>query len=107
MRTNSKINRHEKIAQVLLSGKIVTPEEIKAVFTGTNQEKVLYRLSTNIYNIRKDGGVIKVHKTGRKVSAYQLMNPTSFNADGRYIGPQPTVNKTPEVEIETEEEVTA
>ena len=81
-----KPNRHEKIAVVLLSGKIVTPEEIQAVFAGTDQEAVLYRLSTNIYNIRKDGGIIKVHKNGRKVSAYQLVNFEEFNEHGRYVG---------------------
>lgn len=98
-----KINRHEKITQVLLSGKPVSPDEIKAVFTGTDQEAVLYRLSTNIYNIRKDGGIIKVHKDGRKVSAYQLVNYTEFDANGRYIGKQaakPVVNQ--EVKVETE-----
>ena len=46
-----KQNRHEKITQVMLSGKPVTLDEIKAVFSGTDQEAVLYRLSTNIYNI--------------------------------------------------------
>ena len=81
-----KINRHEKITQVLLSGKPVSPDEIAAVFKGTNQEKVLYRLSTNIYNIRKDGGIVKVIKSGRKVQAYQLVNFTEFNANGRYVG---------------------
>ena len=81
-----KINRHEKIAVVLLSGKPVTPEEIQAVFKGTDQEAVLYRLSTNIYNIRKDGGIVKVHKEGRKVKAYQLVNHTEFNEHGRYVG---------------------
>ena len=81
-----KINRHEKITQVLLTGKPVTIEEIKSVFVGTDQESVLYRLPTNIYNIRKDGGVIKVHKDGRKVTAYQLVNPGEFNADGRFVG---------------------
>ena len=86
-----KINRHEKITQVLLSGKPVSPDEIKTVFAGTDQESVLYRLSTNIYNIRKDGGIIKVIKDGRKVSGYQLINYTEFNADGRYIGKQTTV----------------
>ena len=90
MRTNTKINRHEKIAAVLKCGKPVSPADIEAVFKGTDQEKVLYRLSTNIYNIRKDGGIVKVHKEGRKVSAYQLVNHTEFNADGRYIGPQTT-----------------
>ena len=79
-----RTNRHEKITVVLLSGKPVSPAEIQEVFKGTDQEKVLYRLSTNIYNIRKDGGVIKVHKDGRRVSAYQLMNPEDFDATGRF-----------------------
>jgi len=85
-----KVNRHEKITQVLLSGKPVTPEEIATVFKGTNQEAVLYRLSTNIYNIRKDGGIVKVIKNGRKVQAYQLVNYTEFDANGRYQGPVKT-----------------
>ena len=106
-----KINRHEKIAVLLLSGKPVTPDEIKEVFKGTDQEAVLYRLSTNIYTIRKDGGVVKVHKEGRKVKAYQLMNPQDFNSDGRFVGSNKTQTTTQEVEVEiteTEtEEVTA
>lgn len=81
-----KVNRHEKITQVLLSGKPVTPDEIAAVFKGTDQEAVLYRLSTNIYNIRKDGGIVKVIKNGRKVQAYQLVNFDQFDANGRYKG---------------------
>jgi hypothetical protein len=81
-----KINRHEKITQVLLSGKPTSPDEIAAVFKGTDQESVLYRLSTNIYNIRKDGGIVKVIKTGRKVTGYQLINFIEFNANGRYVG---------------------
>jgi len=94
-----KINRHEKITILLLSGKPVSPREIFHVFEGTDQEKVLYRLSTNIYNIRLDGGVIKVHKDGRKVKAYQLMNPQDFNADGRFVGRKSaeSVNKTVEI----------
>ena len=85
-----KQNRHEKITQVLLTGKPVSPDEIKAVFKGTDQEAVLYRLSTNIYNIRKDGGIVKVIKEGRKVTAYQLVNFTEFDANGRYKGPVKT-----------------
>ena len=80
-----KTNRHEKITQVLLSGKPVTPDEIRSVFAGTDQEKVLYRLSTNIYNIRKDGGIVKVIKDGRKVKAYQLVNFDQFDKNGRFI----------------------
>jgi len=85
-----KVNRHEKITQVLLSGKPVSPDEIAAVFKGTDQEAVLYRLSTNIYNIRKDGGIVKVIKTGRKVTAYQLVNFTEFDKNGRYVGKKST-----------------
>jgi hypothetical protein len=81
-----KQNRHEKITVTLLSGKPVTPDEIKACFKGTDQEAVLYRLSTNIYNIRKDGGIVKVIKNGRNVQAYQLVNYTEFDANGRYVG---------------------
>lgn len=99
MSHTGKPNRHEKVAVTLLSGKPVTPEEIQAVFKGTDQEKVLYRLSTNIYNIRKDGGIVKVIKEGRKVQAYQLVNYTEFNEHGRYVGkptPAPVLEETKE-----------
>ena len=100
-----KQNRHEKITQVLLSGKPVSPDEIRAVFAGTDQESVLYRLSTNIYNIRLDGGIVKVHKDGRKVTAYQLVNFEEFDANGRYVGP--VVQKTTEVVQNTTDEPVA
>ena len=91
-----KVNRHEKITQVLLSGKPVSPQEIQSVFEGTDQAAVLYRLSTNIYNIRKDGGIVKVIKTGRKVTGYQLFNADQFDANGRFKGNQQLqTNATP------------
>ena len=95
-----KQNRHEKITVQLLSGKPVSPDEINNVFKGTDQEAVMYRLSTNIYNIRKDGGIVKVHKTGRKVTAYQLVNYTEFDVNGRYVGKQ-----TPETIVQQETKV--
>jgi hypothetical protein len=91
MSHKGRINRHEKIAQTMLSGKPVTPDQIRACFAGSDQESVMYRLSTNIYNIRKDGGIIKVFKEGRIVTAYQLVNIDEFNKDGRYVGRQPKV----------------
>jgi len=97
-----KQNRHEKITQVMLSGKPVTLDEIKSVFAGTDQEAVLYRLSTNIYNIRLDGGNIKVIKNGRKVQAYQLMNPQDFDKNGRFIV-QSTAPVAEVVEVEQTE----
>ena len=81
-----KVNRHEKITIVLLSGKPVSPQEIASVFAGTDQEAVLYRLSTNIYNVRKDGGIVKVIKDGRKVTGYQLINFDQFDTNGRFKG---------------------
>jgi hypothetical protein len=99
-------NRHEKITQVLLSGKPVSPDEIKEVFKGTDQESVLYRLSTNIYNIRLDGGIVKVIKAGRKVTGYQLVNFDEFNAEGRYVGKQ-DVKSTKTESQSSEQEVTA
>ena len=101
-----KINRHEKITQVLLSGKPVSPAEIASVFAGTSQESVLYRLSTNIYNIRKDGGIVKVIKDGRKVQAYQLINFDQFDANGRFKGNQQLQTKsTPVKSVVVQSEV--
>ena len=98
-----KINRHEKITQVLLSGKPVSPDEIAKVFEGTDQEAVLYRLSTNIYNIRKDGGIVKVIKEGRSVKAYQLLNYTEFDANGRYVGKTTTAPVAEVTEVQEAE----
>ena len=102
-----KQNRHEKITVTLLSGKPVSPDEIRACFKGTDQEAVLYRLSTNIYNIRKDGGIVKVIKDGRTVKAYQLVNHTEFNAEGRYIGKTVSSKETTVSPEKTTEAVTA
>lgn len=87
-------NRHEKVAAVLLSGKAVSPEEIRKHFEGTDMADLMYRLPTNIYNIRKDGGIIKVYKEGRNVTAYQLVNFSEFNKDGRYVGKPKTAANT-------------
>jgi hypothetical protein len=97
-----KINRHEKITQVLLSGKSVSPQEIMAVFEGTDQAAVLYRLSTNIYNIRKDGGIVKVIKDGRKVTGYQLVNNDQFDANGRFKGSVATKQSAPTKTVQQE-----
>ena len=80
-----KINRHERITQMLLNGKAVTKEEILQCLKGTDQERLGYRLSSNIYSIRRDGGIIKVHKKGKTVTSYQLMNAEMFDANGRFI----------------------
>ena len=91
----------------MLSGKPVSPAEIETLFKGTNQEKVLYRLSTNIYNIRKDGGIVKVIKDGRKVKAYQLVNFDQFDSNGRFKGNQQLQTKaTPIKPVVVQQSVT-
>lgn len=84
----SKLRPHNKIAQVLLSGKVISVEDIKASFAAdAKMTSLMYRLSTFIYDIRKyDNGVIKVIKNGRKVQAYQLVNFKEFDKDGCYVG---------------------
>jgi hypothetical protein len=101
-----KVNRHEKITIVLLSGKPVSPQEIAECFKGTDQEKVLYRLSTNIYNIRKDGGIVKVIKSGRAVTGYQLVNSDQFDQNGRFKGVV-TKSATPISPVVVQEKVSA
>jgi hypothetical protein len=91
----------------MLSGKPVSPAEIETVFKGTDQESVLYRLSTNIYNIRKDGGIVKVIKDGRKVKAYQLVNFTEFDSNGRYKGKAVAKPVQPVVKPVADQPVTA
>lgn len=98
-----KINRHEKVAQLMVSGKQVTPEDFAAAFKGTDQESLLYKLSANMGSIREDGGIIKVYKNGRNVIAYQLVNFDQFSENGRYVGPtgKQEVKVVDEIEQET------
>lgn len=99
-----KINRHERITQILINGKPVSPAEILECLKGTDQEKVGYRLSTNIYNVRKDGGIVKVIKDGRKVTGYQLVNFDQFDANGRFKGAV-TKSATPIAPVVVQEKV--
>ena len=75
-----------KIAVVMKSGEAIKVDQFKQIFAGTTVEPVLYRLSTNIWNIKRVGGIIKVHKDGRNVEAYQLMNGDEFDDNGFYVG---------------------
>lgn len=77
---------YNKIAVVMKSGEPVSVDQFHQVFSGTKVEPVLYRLSTYIWNIKKNGGVIKAVKDGRKVTAYQLLNGNEFDDKGFYKG---------------------
>ena len=62
----------EKVLMVLLSGKVVSPQEIDTLI---GSEIEMYRLSTYMWNIKSFvGGVIRPTKDGRKVAGYQLVN---------------------------------
>lgn len=77
---------YNRIATVMKNGDVVTVDQFKTIFAGTKIEPVLYRLSTYIYNIKKNGGIVKAIKDGRKVVGYQLLNGDEFDKDGRWAG---------------------
>ena len=62
--------RHELILQVLVNGGPITKEQIEQ----TTQYEAMYRLSAVMWWLKRHGAVIRVHKEGRKVVAYELMN---------------------------------
>jgi len=68
----NKLKPFEKLITVMITGKPVTVQEIESTL---GNEIHMYRLSTYIWHIKEfAGGVVKVIKDGRKVTAYQIMN---------------------------------
>jgi hypothetical protein len=67
-----KLKPFQKLLTIMISGKPVTVDEIDTLL---GKEIYMYRLSTYIWHIKTvSNGVVKAIKTGRKVTAYQLMN---------------------------------
>ena len=50
-----------------------------------HMENIIYRISTYIYMIKKMGGNVLVHRNGRCVDGYQLLNYKHFDSNGRPI----------------------
>jgi len=113
----SKQKPYEKIAVVLRSagqkGLSISPEEIRMAFSSDpKMTALLYRLSTYIYDIRKNGGIVRVHKDGRKVVGYELLNSAAFDDEGRPVqkkaaapaAPAPVVSPVVSEEVEEVEE---
>jgi len=68
-----RLNHTQKLMTVMLSGKVVTRDELNTLL---GEEILMYRISTYMWAIKtKMNGVVKVIKEGRKVVAYQLLNP--------------------------------
>jgi hypothetical protein len=69
-----KLKPFEKLLTVMVSGQPVTVEEIDATL---GKEIHMYRLSTYIWHIKTfANGTVKAIKDGRKVTAYQITNPS-------------------------------
>lgn len=70
-RTISKnARRWERLLQVLVNGGVITKEQIGA----SMNYDAIYRISTEMWWLKKQGAVVKTHKTGRTVTGYELMN---------------------------------
>jgi|GEM_PF-3544080 hypothetical protein len=67
-----KLKPFQKLLTLMISGKPVTVDEIDTLL---GKEIYMYRLSTYIWHIKTvANGVVRAIKTGRKVTAYQLVN---------------------------------
>ena len=62
--------RWERLLMVLANGGVISKEQIGA----TMQYDAVYRLSTEMWWLKKQGAVVKTHKTGREVTGYELVN---------------------------------
>lgn len=84
--------RHELILQVLVNGGVVTKDEIEQ----TTQYEAMYRLSAVMWWLKRHGAVIRVHKDGRKVVGYELMNVADMTKmlDARGLAAIPIKGKT-------------
>ena len=63
--------RSDRLLMVLCNGGVVSLKEIEDTMGYHN----MYRISCEVYCIKLGGGIVKTHKEGRKVVAYELVNP--------------------------------
>ena len=62
--------RSERLLMALGNGGIISLKEIEDTMGYSN----MYRISAEVYCLKLNGCVIKSHKTGRKVTGYELIN---------------------------------
>jgi hypothetical protein len=87
-----ELSRHEYVLKMMLSGQPVNVEDIKEDFIKRGCENVFYKLSYYILLCKQRGAIIKTIKDGRKVKAYQLMNPNQFDSKCKFIKPGTVAN---------------
>jgi hypothetical protein len=69
---SNKVAPFQKLMFVMQSGKAVTIDEIEATL---GSEIHMYRLSTYVWLMKTNANaVVKAIKTGRKITAYQIVN---------------------------------
>lgn len=79
-----KLKPFQKVLQVLISGNVVTKDEIDTLI---GKEIYMYRISTYMWHIKTQAsGVIRVAKDGRKVSGYQLVNTKEVKEYMKRVG---------------------
>ena len=79
-----RLNHTQKLLQIMISGSVVTHEEIDSKIGDQIQ---MYKISTYIWAIKtKMGGIVKVVKSGRKVTGYQLMNVADLKIYMKRVG---------------------
>jgi len=88
-----RLNHTQKVLTVMISGKVVTTEEIGILLGDQIQ---MYKLSTYMWAIKtKMRGIIKVIKDGRKVAGYQLVNVDELKQYMRRAGIHNTTAEKP------------
>jgi hypothetical protein len=69
---SSKLKPFQKLLTLMVSGNVVTVDEIDTLL---GKEIYMYRLSTYMWHIKTNAnGIIRPTKDGRKVTGYQLCN---------------------------------
>lgn len=81
---SSKLKPFQKLLTLMVSGNVVTVDEIDALL---GKEIYMYRLSTYMWHIKTNAnGIIRPTKDGRKVTGYQLINVDEIKEYMKRVG---------------------
>jgi hypothetical protein len=81
---SSKLKPFQKLLTLMVSGNVVTVDEIDALL---GKEIYMYRLSTYMWHIKTNAnGIIRPTKDGRKVTGYQLCNVDEIKEYMKRVG---------------------
>jgi hypothetical protein len=95
-----KLKPFQKLLTVMISGNVVTREEIDTLL---GKEIQMYRISTYMWHIKTNpsaNGAIKVVKDGRKVVGYQLINIAEMKEYMKRVGILNTSTQNPVQKLE-------